>query len=307
MPDASGYFCDATSTHYYPASQQFSKFVYIFACVVNVMGSISSTMGNIMILLALRKCQSLHSPSKALLCNLAVTDLVTGLVVLPLFTAYYLTIILQIPTYYCVIAVTYGRLSSFIVAVSLGTIATISVDRNLAFHLRLRYRNLVTLRRIVCVLILEWILAAFWTGSWFLNARVNVFCGVILMFSCCLITSLCYINIHLGLRRHFAQIRPLGSSSESEIFNMLQYKKTVNSMMLIYVLLLLCFMPSFLVQLGIVITGLKNSTRFALHFAAVAIYFNSSLNPFIYCWRIKELKHNVLANLRILYHCLLPH
>jgi len=50
-----------------------------------------------MILLALRECQSLHSPSKALLCSLALTDLFVGVVVLPLFTAYYLKIILEIP------------------------------------------------------------------------------------------------------------------------------------------------------------------------------------------------------------------
>jgi len=50
-----------------------------------------------MILLALRECQSLHSPSKALLCSLAPTDLFVGVVVLPLFTAYYLKIILEIP------------------------------------------------------------------------------------------------------------------------------------------------------------------------------------------------------------------
>ena len=119
-------YCSSTSSHYYPAAQQFSKTVYIFGCVVSVMISVSSTFGNTMILLALRKCQSIHSPSKALLCNLALTDLFVGLVVLPLFTAYYLMIILEMPRYYCVIAITYGRTSTFVAAVSLQTISTLN-------------------------------------------------------------------------------------------------------------------------------------------------------------------------------------
>ena len=143
-----------------------------------------------MILLALRKCQSLHSPSNALLCSLALTDLVVGVAVLPLFTVYYLTIILEMPTYYSAIAVTYGRMASFVVAVSLATIAAIAIDRYLAFHLRLQYRQLVTLRRVVCVLVLEWILVALWTGSWFWSAEINVLSGSILLFISCVIMSL---------------------------------------------------------------------------------------------------------------------
>ena len=80
--------CDSTSNHYYPALQQLPKTIYICACVVNAISSVTSTFGNTLILLALRKCRSLHSPSKALLCSLALTDLFVDVVVLPLFTAY---------------------------------------------------------------------------------------------------------------------------------------------------------------------------------------------------------------------------
>ena len=99
-------FCGPSSTHYYPVAQQFSKSINIFACVIIALSSVTATIGNTMILFALRKCLYLHSPSKALLCNLVLTDLVVGLVVLTLFTTYSLTIILEMPTFYCAIAVT---------------------------------------------------------------------------------------------------------------------------------------------------------------------------------------------------------
>ena len=303
MNGTSESYCSSTSSHYYPAAQQLSKTVYIFGCVVSVIISVSSTFGNTMILLALRKCQSLHSPSKALLCSLALTDLFVGLVVLPLFTAYYLVIILEMPRYYCVIAITYGMISTFLGVVSLEAIATIAVDRYLAFHLRLRYRELVKRRRVVYILVIEWILAAVWSGSWLWNVRISSFSGLIGGFSCCLVTSLCYISIHRGIRRHIAQIQQQPSSSDPAVdFNLIQYKKTVNNMLWIYGFLLVCYMPYSLSLFTILAKGLNNSTRFALHFSAITIYINSSLNPILYCWKIKELKDNIIALLRTLCH-----
>ena len=294
-------FCSSTSTHYYPAAQQFSKTVYIFACVVIIIVSVSSTVGNTVILFALRKCQSLHPPSKALLCSLALTDLIVGLVVLPLFITYYLMIVFEMPGYYCAIAITYGRTSTFIGAVSLGTIATIAIDRCLAFRLRLRYRELVKLRRVVCILVIEWIIAAFWSGSWFWNAPINMFSGAIGMFTCCLITPLCYLTIYRGIRHHIAQIHQQANFRESTDFNVAQYNKTVNNMLWIYGFLLLCYVPYLSSLFTIIAMGLNNSTRFVLHFSAIAIYFNSSLNPVLYCWKIKELKEKVTADLRALF------
>ncbi len=252
-----------------------------------------------MILFALRKCQSLHSPSKALLCSLALTDLFVGLVVLPLFTAYYLMIILEMPTYYCVIAVTYGRTSTFIGAVSLATIVTIAIDRYLAFRLRLRYRQLVNLRRVACTLLIEWILAAFWSGTWFWSLKINIICGAIGMLSFCLITALCYLSIRRGLRRHVAQMHQQRSFDEPAVdFNVAQYKKTVNNMLWINGLLLVCYLPNLSSLLAILAMGLNDSTRFALQLSALAVFCNSFLNLFLYCWKIKEIREKVIALLR---------
>ena len=297
-------YCSSNSTHYFPAAQQFPKTVYISACVSSVICSISSTFGNTMILLALRKCQSLHSPSKALLCSLALTDLFVGLIVLPLFTAYYLTIILEIPRYYCVIAITYGRTTSFFGGVSLEIITTIAIDRYLAFHLRLRYREIVKLRRVVCILVIEWTLAAIWLGTWFWNRQINLLSGATGLFMCFLIVPLSYLSICRGFRRHVAQIHQQASFGRPNDFNLVQYKKTVNNMLWIYGFFLVCYMPYLSSLFAIFAKGLNNSTRFALHLSAIATYVNSCLNPILYCWKIKELKEKVTADLCTLFNFL---
>ncbi|XP_078357232.1 adenosine receptor A3-like [Oculina patagonica] len=300
--------CSATSTYNYLAAQQFPNTIYIFACVFSVVCSVLSSFGNTMILFALRKCQSLHSPSKALLCSLALTDLFVGLVVLPLYITYNLMIILEMPRHYCVIAITYGRTSTFIAGVSLENIATIAIDRYLAFHLRSRYRELVTLKRVVCILVFEWILATVWSGSWFLNGQNNFIFKAIVVFTCCLITSFSYFSYYCGVHRYVAQIRQEQNPSEPAVgFNVVQYKKTVNNMLWINGLLLVCYMPYFLSLLAILSMGLNNSTRFALQFSAIAIYLNSVLNPVLYCWKIKELREKVIAILRALYNFISSH
>ncbi len=279
MTKTSGSYCSSTSTHYYPGTQQFPKTIYIFACVVSVICSVSSTFGNTMILFALRKCQSLHSPSKALLCSLALTDLIVGLVVLPLFITNNLMIILEMPTYYCTIGIIYGTTTAFIIAVSLQTIATIAIDRYLAFHLRLRYREVVKLRRVVSILAFVWILAAVWSGTWLSNQQINEVSGAIGLLICCLVTSLCYLSIHCGLRRHVAQIHQQRNSGEPAVdFNVIQYKKTVNNMLWINGVLLVCYLPHLSAMLAVLAMRLNNATRLAIHFSAIAIYFNSSLN-----------------------------
>ena len=305
MAGTSESFCNPTRSQSYATAQNVSNNIYIIACVVIVMWSVSSTLGNAVILYALRKCQSLHSPSKALLCSLALTDLFVGLVVLPLITAYYLTIILGMPGYYCIVSIAYGRISTFLAGVSLQTITTIAIDRYLAFHLRLRYRELVKLRRIVCILVIEWIATAVWSGSWFWDEQVNKISGAITITICCLVTLLCYLSIHRGLRQHVEQIHQQNNPGEPAVaFNLVQYKKTLNNMLWINGLLFVCYMPYLSSLLAILSTGLNNYTRFALHFSAIVAYFNSFLNPVLYCWKIKELKEHIIALFRALHNFL---
>ena len=176
--------------------------------------------------------------------------------------------ILEMSRYYCAIAITYGRTSTFVVGVSLQTIATIAIDRYLAVHLRLRYRELVNLRRLVCILVIERIATAVWSGSWFLSVLINMYSGAVGLFSFCLIIPLCYFSIYRSLCHHVAQTH-LNLSSD---FDVAQYKKTVNSMLWSYGLLLVCYMPHLTSLLVILFTGLNTTFRFPLHVSGIAVF-----------------------------------
>ena len=307
MMDSSRSFCGPNSTLHYNATQDFAKAFYFFACVINMTTSVFSVLGNIIILSALRKCISLHAPSKTLLCSLALTDVFVGLVVLPLFITYHLTIILEMSTYYCVVAVVYARTATFISCASLFTIVTIAIDRFLAFRLRLRYRVVVTFKRVVSILASEWILAALWSGSWFWSQRLSMIFGAVTLITCFLVAFLCYLIIHQGLRSQVTQIRPHLNRLDAANDEMAYYRRTVSNMMWVYGFLLICYTPFFSALMAIFILGLTSSTRFAVQFSAIAVYFNSAFNPVLYCWRIKELREKVVANCTTLCNCFLSY
>lgn len=246
MEGASTTFYSSTSPNYYPAALRFPKAAYIFVCVFSVITALASILRNIVILLALRTCQSVHSASKALLSSLALTGLFVGVVDLPLFVTRNIIIILQIPQHHCDVAITYKRISTFIGAVSLENVVTIAVDRYLALRLHLRYRQVVKLGRVLFILVLEWVTAAIFYGSWFLNGPISLLSGVFALFSYnFFVVALCYVSMYRSIRRHVAQVHNQTNSTRPESdFIVVQYRKTVNNSLWIFGVFVLCYTPS---------------------------------------------------------------
>ena len=63
----------------------------IFLSVFNVLLAICSSLGNILILIALHKATTLHAPSKLFLRSLATTDLLVGVISEPLTVTYWIS------------------------------------------------------------------------------------------------------------------------------------------------------------------------------------------------------------------------
>ena len=117
----------------------------IFLSVFNFLLAICSSLGNILILIALHKETSLHAPSKLFLRSLATTDLLVGVISEPLTITYWISAVRKrwdecYNTFFTSIIVGY-----LLCGISLLTMTAISVDRLLALSLRVRYKKIVTL------------------------------------------------------------------------------------------------------------------------------------------------------------------
>ena len=260
-------------------------------------------MGNALILIALKNVSSIHPPTKLFFRCLAVTDLCVGLFVQPLFVTYIVSRIIKINLnilYYVYEVYVASRL--ILCGASALTSTAISVDRLLALLLGLRYRHVVTLRRVRVVITCFWVTAASigWIGVWRFDIAMKA-ASVALILS--LATSIfCYTKIHLKLRHQQAHIQnnvPHGQQNGEGIpLNMARYKKTVSSIMWVQLALVACYVPW-------VIKAVVYANGIALNVASrttdTLVYSNSSLNPILYCWKIGEVKQEVKGTIKQLY------
>ncbi|CAH3129882.1 unnamed protein product, partial [Pocillopora meandrina] len=174
---------------------------------VNILLSITATLANSLILVALHKESSLHLPSKLLYRCLATSDLLVGVVNHPLYAAYWMSLAHEHWSL-CRYARNAGYISSFtLCGVSLFTTAAISVDRLLAMLLGLRYKEILAL--------------------------------------------------------------------------------------------VVCYVPKFTVEIVIFLSATRFSNFFLIYgMANVLVFFNSTLNPFLYCWKISEVRRAVKQTIR---------
>ena len=135
--------------------------------------------------------------------------------------------------------------STFVLCgVSILTSTTISVDRLLALLLGLRYRHVVTLRRVRAAIICFWLLS-FALCAWMLYGGGFAEVALIVVITLCLLISLfSYTRIYLRLRHHQSQSQPQVNlaqpPSAGQIpLNIARYKRTVSTIAWVQLALML--------------------------------------------------------------------
>ena len=174
-----------------------------FFVPVNIMLSLTALSGNILILISLYKDSSIHSPSKLLLRCLSFTDLCVGLISQPI----YITNLTTIASRNWSICLITDRLSKTINAVLCGgsivTLTAISVDRLLALLLQMRYRQLVTLKRVRIFVVCLWIFIIAFALTFMWNKRFFFIGGFVLILILLVISTCCYTKMLVDIKEGF--------------------------------------------------------------------------------------------------------
>ena len=269
--------------------------------VFNAFLALTATVGNTLILVALNKMSSLHPPSKLLFRSLAATDLCVGVIAQPLYIAYVVLILTEnwkICRYALVASFAVG---SILGAVSLPTLTAISVDRLLALLLRIKYRQVVTLKRTKVLVFLLWVLAPVGTAMYFFRYDATLQSTIIVV-SLYLTTSIfSYLWIFLTLRKHQSQVQTAfkqGQLSRAIPLNIARYRKAVSSALWVQLMLVACYLPYGIVVALWAYTGLPSVVFLVAQCTITLVYLNSSLNPVIYCWKIQEMRQIVKQTIR---------
>ena len=278
------------------------SWIVYFCISLNAVFIVTAIVGNLLILVALQKDSRLHPPSKLLFRCLASTDLFVGLISQPCFVIYLISVVRKNEFGICEQIIIFLQIStSILCGISLCTLTAISVDRLLALLLGLRYKQVVTLVRVRRFTFLQWIVFSSLSMLYFWNARIfltTLSFNVVLFLVAC---TICYSKICFTLRLREAQVREQSVPGQVNMCNrahVLKYKRTVSTSLWVSMSMIACYLPFCVVAAVMVVQQDIYLSVFAEEITASLIYLNSSLNPLIYCWRIREVRQAVKTTIR---------
>ena len=269
---------------------------------------------NAVIIFAVAAKRQLRSNSNILLACLASTDLITGLVVQPLFIAVNIDRIHGEGPFCAMEKVSYVTLMG-VCSASLFHLVLVCVDRYIATKYALRYQDIVTTKRITVCALLSWGLTVLITASLLVFAVIDSQIETRFYFVCmkvddaiiCLITSVCIVFIVYAYRYIYSETRRQEKRLETEQLSHEQAKrlkkanKAAYTVAFILAALVLTYLPAIIIAVvAVYIVDITLSVMNILFsWSLTIISLNSVFNPIIYCWRIKKLRHAFLEILHL--------
>ena len=142
--------------------------------------------------------------------------------------------------------------------------------------------------------------------QFFWNYYITLTLTVVAVILSVVISISSYTKIFLRLRQQRAQIQHnfnQAQQNEGKIpLNIARYKKTVSSIAWVQLALVVCYLPiSLMIILRYRTRWINESsvTVWMVWVSAVALmYLNSTLNPILYCWKIREVRQAVKDTFR---------
>ena len=270
-------------------------------CIVNTISLFIATFGNAVILISIRRTQSLHSPSNTLLFALSLTDFLVGTVTQPLYIISRLHFLVTNKDGPRALLDAFDVTSSFLSGVSFITATLISIDRYLVLFLHLKYRCLVTSKRISVFIVGSWLLSAIWGYMWIHSLQTFYFLGFASSTTCFSIIVVMYFKIYRVITRHRKDIhkhKQFEETKSSSRVNFTSYTRSVLNTFIVCLFLFLCYFPYLCTAAVIQLTGNSLANKVSLEVSGTIIFINSSLNPFVYFWRVREFRSAIKKTLR---------
>lgn len=266
--------------------------VYLANCVLSAIFSLVAVFLNGVVLVSIRRTPCLHDPSHLLLCILACTDLSVGLVEQPIYVLYKAAELNRLGNISCVTGVITNMLMGLLAGMSFLTMTFISLDRFLALHLHLRYKAIVTKSLVLKATFAS--IALFTCGASFYPwlPSVPIYGGIIVIILCLLVSTILYSKIYKIVRKHQLQIQLSApkKQNQNETILLKKYWKSVVSFAVVQFIMLLCYLPYAIALAMRAVSGITKEYKLVLNITTTVIYLNSSLNPLVYCWRIREVR-----------------
>jgi len=305
-----------------PAVSSLNNLTVCVLVTLNILTSLSSVIINSCFVAGILSNKALMTPTNLLVGSLSLSDGLVGLFTQPLFSAHLL--VNRSRTQSCMLAyVSIITLGAFCGASGL-CLPIISLDRCIRMEKLSFYRLYVTKKRVLCVLCFIWA-----------NALVMAFMPVYgipqtafysMLIACLGIIIIIMIGSYFRTirksKRQLVRVKPKNSENDSktdcnvafELKNKLPSASELSRQMhvtitvaYLVVVAIISWMPGFIVSL-IWAMGLPSSNDDKIivttHYVLITFGFMAStINPLLYCWRIREVRKATIGVLRRVVRC----
>ena len=178
--------------------------------------------------------------------------------------------------------------------VSVATLTAISVDRLLALLLRLRYRQVVTLKQTYVIVFVLWVFPAVISIMWFWNPLITLWYGIMGIPLCLIISIFSYTKIFLTLCHHNTQIHNhVQQPNQTNQMNIAKYKKAVSTAIWLQLTLVACYLPYGVASAFGTDSRGSSFVSYAWIYSTTLVLLNSSINPILHCWKLEEVRQTV--------------
>ena len=272
----------------------------IAIAVLNSVFSLISLLGNAFVISVIWKREALHVPYNTLLGCLAFSDFVVGLIGQPSVVA--LKVVeLRMASFatYCSAKIVQSSTGWLTAGVSLSTLCAISLDRYLALRLHMRYATVVTVPRVLGVAIFFWVLCLFFIiVRFFMAGSIWMASAFLFMFINLALISIFYGNVFQIIRRHRRQIHARMQLAQHfhgrSAVEVARHKRSAVTMMYVLASFVVCYLPFLATIIVDRRKGYTSAVKIAYDMSATFVLLSSSLNPFLYCWRVREIRQEAI-------------
>ena len=276
----------------------------VFTCVLNSVLPLVGITGNLLTIFVFYNTPRLHLPPNVFLCCLAASNFVLAAMAQPSYVVYKVSEITGNRAVWCHGRIVHWFVGFLCAGVSVLTITAIAVERYLALYLHLKYVTSVTVKRCLIAAISFWIFCFLVMLSlFFMNSdRYWTVVPIPVIVLSMVLTTTAYIKIFKILHRHQVQIRaealPAWQNTECPPMNLKKYKKSAITTLYILGLFLASNVPVVIAMAARVVIGYTSAVKLAYELSASVFYVSSSLNPVLYCWRLKDFRQALFNTLK---------
>ena len=279
---------------------------YLIAAVLTFIPSLPTILMNAMVILAIKQKRELRKPSNMLLSSLAVTDLLIGIIVMPLFVTVNLLIFQQVwSDLTCTLFLVNPCVIQLLLKATLYHLTIIAWERYVAIQKLMDYKILITNSRLKKLAIAAWISALFPAVPNLINRVADVNGSIIAAFfvmwsaeaaTCLVLIAYFYRKVYLGIRGH--------KINESQQVNVLikvkLESKVAKTTGLLTAALIFCFIPvTVFAILHVRYVFPVTRTNIGLRITTVVMLWNSLFNPLLYCYRDRRFRNAIAELLRL--------